>query len=98
MTHLVSVRIGRCTVRVTAEGCPGCGARWSAKWHAAESVEVTIGRRRQTLDLYRCDECHAGKPRPAELGPARERAASPQGQRDNKPTLPDGAGGREFGG
>jgi len=95
-THLASAKVGHSTVRVTGEGCHGCGTLYSASWHRAKILQIAIGLRQFHVDLYRCEECEAKESRPGVLGPPREGAQGHE-ERQGKPTLPDGAAGVQSG-
>lgn len=55
---MIVVNIGKCKLRVHAEGCVDCGTLWAYGWHEADTISVTAYNRKPFIVvIHRCDSC-----------------------------------------
>ena len=54
-----TILMGKTRVRVTVEGCHGCGTAFTSGWTGAEMVRIVIGSHRVDVRLPLCTECAA---------------------------------------
>lgn len=57
MSAAAVFKIGHTKITLETSGCVGCGATNSIGWEQAERFQVTIGDRRQYIELKRCAVC-----------------------------------------
>jgi hypothetical protein len=58
---MIAVPIGRAKVRVTIEGCRGCGTLYSPSWHEVATVTVLVGKKTIQLAIHECGDCFEGR-------------------------------------
>lgn len=64
----MTVKFGKTNLEIKAEGCIDCGVKWSAGWHEAKRIRISVQdslspnavAKIQVISIYRCVECQRG--------------------------------------